>query len=152
MLKLYSNEMFNINDKAFVISHDTVYESTVVGTSADMRLLTVQLAAPVYGTMSVYSKNAFHDELTARSALYARNHQRFLKYKAEIKTLTDLLTFPLTHLIAGEDMDEQARQAYTVRAEELGYPLFDENSEDWALLQHATAPYQGKRLDTSSNI
>lgn len=137
MLKLYSNELFHINDKAFVISHDTIYEATVIGTSADMRTLTVQLAAPVYGTMTVYSKNAFHDELTARSALYARHHQQFMKYKEEIKTLDDLLAFPMNHIIAGEDMDEQARQAYTVRAEELGHPLFPANTDDADLLRHA---------------
>lgn len=99
--------------------------------------LTVQIDAPIYGTMTIYCKNAFHDELTARSAMYARNYQRFMDYKAEIKTLDDLLTFSLTHILAGEEMDELARQAYTARAKELGHPLFQPDTIDPDLLLHA---------------
>lgn len=148
MLKLYSDEIFQICDKAFIISHDTIYGGTVIGTSVTMNELTIQLDAPIYGTMTVYRKNAFHDELTARSALYARNHQRFMAYKEEIKTLDDLLAFPMTHILTGEDMDEQARQAYTVRAEELGHPLFPANTDDADLLRHAISQ-NNKPLDTS---
>lgn len=136
MLKLYSNETFRVLDTAFIIYQDNfIYKGQVIGSS--ITKLTVQIDAPIYGTMTIYCKSAFHDELTARSAMYARNYQRFMDYKAEIKTLDDLLTFSLTHILAGEEMDELARQAYTARAKELGHPLFQPDTIDPDLLLHA---------------
>lgn len=45
------------------------------------------------------------------------------KYKAEIKTIRDLIIFPLKHTVsyAEEYSDNAARQAYKERAAELGF-------------------------------
>lgn len=45
------------------------------------------------------------------------------KYKAEIKTIRDLIIFPLKHTVsnAEEYSDDAARRAYKERAEELGF-------------------------------
>lgn len=143
MLTMYSNESFEIGENVFVIYCDEVRPALITGKTVDpadakcAEHLDLKLGAPIYGSVTVRAHNAFHDELTARSALYARNFQRFMQYKAEIKDITDLLTFPMTHVITGEDMDEQARMAYTDRAKELGYPLIPENKDDADLLRHA---------------
>lgn len=143
MLNTHSKEVFDVGENIFVIYCDNVYPALITGTDIDPKdevcpqHLDLKLGAPIYGSVTVRTHNAFHDELTARSALYARNFQLFQKYKAEIKDITDLLTFPMTHVIAGEDMDEQARMAYTDRAKELGFPLIPENKDDADLLRHA---------------
>lgn len=143
MLTMYSNESFEIGENVFVIYCDEVRPALITGKTVDpadakcAEHLDLKLGAPIYGSVTVRAHNTFHDELTARSALYARNFQRFMQYKAEIKDITDLLTFPMTHVITGEDMDEQARMAYTDRAKELGYTLIPENKDDADLLRHA---------------
>ena len=45
------------------------------------------------------------------------------KYKAEIKTVRDLIIFPLEHTVsdAEEYSNDAARRAYKERAEELGF-------------------------------
>ena len=108
MLNTHSKEVFNVGENIFVIYCDNVYPALITGTDIDPkdevcpRHLDLKLGAPIYGSVTVRAHNVFHDELAARSAMYARNFQRFQKYKAEIKDLTDLLTFPMTHVIAGE--------------------------------------------------
>lgn len=55
----------------------------------------------------------------------------FLKvaeYKAEIKTIQDLIIFPLKYIVsyAEEYSDDAARRAYKERAEELGFTISKE--------------------------
>lgn len=49
------------------------------------------------------------------------------EYKAEIKTIQDLIIFPLKYIVsyAEEYSDGAARQAYIERAKELGYSVTD---------------------------
>lgn len=51
-----------------------------------------------------------------------------VEYKAEIKTIQDLIIFPLKYIVsdAEEYSDDAARRAYKERAEELGFTISKE--------------------------
>lgn len=62
---------------------------------------------------------------SCKKAIEERTKFLVKKYKAEIKTLNDLLRFPLDYNVgpADEYTNYEAITAYKERANELGYPL-----------------------------
>lgn len=116
---------FKVGNTVYFIYHDDIITGTVtdIQTNNERTVLTVKGDAPWYGTWNTFAENAFTDNCTARSELYAREHNRLKAYKAEIKDLTDLMRFAMRHNIADGDRDEAARLAFVSRAEELGYKL-----------------------------
>ena len=74
-----------------------------------------------YGTFTVLEDYIFATKEDAHKANIEASANIVRQYKAEIKTLKDLLEFPLTHCLAcGEDYtDYEAQRAYRIRANEL---------------------------------
>lgn len=116
---------FKTGNTVHFIHHEDIITGTVtdIQTNDGRTVLTVKGNAPWYGTWNTFAENAFTDNCTARSELYARQHNRLKAYKDEIKDLTDLMRFAMRYNIADEDRDEVARLAFVSRAEELGYKL-----------------------------
>ncbi len=74
-----------------------------------------------YGTFGVAENCVFATKEDAQKAYYKLSAKRVEQYKKEIKTLKDLLEFPLTHCLACGDeyTDYDAQRAYRIRANEL---------------------------------
>lgn len=74
-----------------------------------------------YGTFEVVEHRVFATKEDALKAYYRLSAKRVEQYKKEIKTLKDLLEFPLTHCLAcgNEYTDYDAQRAYRIRVAEL---------------------------------
>lgn len=127
--KYFSSERFQPGEACAIIHYDEVYNATVLSVDEDEKdaicpyHVTVKLGAPIYGTVTKRGCDVYHDAIAARSALYGRLHERLLRYKSEITDLHSLLQFALNHQLYGDMVDQEARLAFTMRADELGYPL-----------------------------
>ncbi len=77
-----------------------------------------------YGTFGTTEDRVFATKEEAHKASIEASAKLVGQYKAEIKTLKDLLEFPLKHCISGgeEYTNNEAEQAYRLRMHELtGY-------------------------------
>lgn len=75
------------------------------------------------GTCGALLKDIYPSIEVCREAVRKNFIDKVEKYKSEIKTVKDLIIFPLEHTVssAEEYSDEAARRAYKERAEELGF-------------------------------
>lgn len=92
-----------------------------------------------YGTVGRPEENIYETAKEAWDALFTICEKlgtvRKEEYRKEIQRLEDLIRFPLSHCICGdEDLDPAAREAYEERAEEIMEELknvpFDRNSKE----------------------
>ena len=75
------------------------------------------------GTCGSLLENLYPSFKTCKEAFLKEFADDVAQYKAEIKTIRDLIIFPLKHTVscAEEYSDNAARRAYEERAEELGF-------------------------------
>lgn len=73
------------------------------------------------GSFAATEECIFKTKEDALKAYKESSNKLIEKYKNEIKTLEDLIKFPLSHCIAcGEEYtEEEAREAYEIRAKEI---------------------------------
>ncbi len=73
------------------------------------------------GSFAATEECIFKTKEDALKAYKESSNKLIEKYKNEIKTLEDLIKFPLSHCIAcGEEYtEEEAREAYKIRAKEI---------------------------------
>ena len=76
-----------------------------------------------YGTETRAIESLYPPVDACKKAMEEESKQLIAKYKAEIKTLEDLIRFPLNHNVgsAEEYTNYEAIAAYKERANELGY-------------------------------
>lgn len=73
-----------------------------------------------YGTFYARIENIFNTKEEALEAAKSKSEKLVRKYMNEIKTLKDLLQFPLDHCFNGDEYtDYEAMEAYKRRATEL---------------------------------
>jgi len=74
-----------------------------------------------YGSFAATEECIFKTKEDAIKSYETSANKLVEKYKDEIKTLADLIKFPLSHCIAcGEEYtEEEAREAYKIRAKEI---------------------------------
>lgn len=75
------------------------------------------------GTCGASLENIYPSFKACQEAVRKTFIEKVEKYKAEIKTVRDLIIFPLEHTVsdAEEYSNDAARRAYKERAEELGF-------------------------------
>lgn len=75
------------------------------------------------GTCGALLENIYPSMKACQEAVRKTFIEEVEKYKAEIKTVRDLIIFPLEHTVsdAEEYSNDDARRAYKERAEELGF-------------------------------
>ena len=75
------------------------------------------------GTCGALLENIYPSMKACQEAVRKTFIEEVEKYKAEIKTVRDLIIFPLEHTVsdAEEYSNDAARRAYKERAEELGF-------------------------------
>lgn len=75
------------------------------------------------GTCGALLENIYPSFKACEGAVRKTFIENVEKYKAEMKTVMDLIVFPLEHIVssAEEYSDDAARRAYKERAEELGF-------------------------------
>lgn len=75
------------------------------------------------GTCGALLQNIYPLMEACQDAVQKKFIKEVEKYKAEIKTIRDLIVFPLEHTVssAEEYSNDAARRAYKERAEELGF-------------------------------
>lgn len=84
--------------------------------------------AKSYGEGGARFKDMFSTAKLAYEIVEKKENELIQKYCEEIKTLEDLINFPLSHCISGEEYTNwEARKAYELRAKEL---YFDCNFYD----------------------
>ena len=122
-----------INDNRKFKDNEIVYVNTTYNTAEQCRILFVQ---KVFETNElVYALRSLNNFVTFTAAeecifktkedavkSYEESTSKLVKkYKDEIKTLEDLVKFPLSHCIygGGKYMDKGAREAYKIKAKEI---------------------------------
>lgn len=75
------------------------------------------------GTCGALLENVYSSFKACEGAVRKAFIENVKKYKAEMKTVRDLIVFPLEHIVsnAEEYSDDAARRAYKERAKELGF-------------------------------
>lgn len=75
------------------------------------------------GTCGALLENIYPSFKACEGAVRKTFIEKVEKYKAEMKTVRDLIVFPLEHVVSDteEYSDDAARRAYKERAEELGF-------------------------------
>lgn len=75
------------------------------------------------GTCGALLENVYPSFKACKEAVQKTFIEKVEKYKAEMKTVRDLIIFPLKQTVsdAEEYSDDAARRAYKERAEELGF-------------------------------
>lgn len=113
---------FEKGEKGFVIYNDNVYPFTALMVSClPDEFVFAHFDAPFYGNATVRQTDCFLTEEDARACMNARNQKQIADYKKTITDVNSLLNFALTHVIAGENTDEQAKQAFVEAAVSMGY-------------------------------
>jgi len=111
---VYVNSTYNIAEKCkitkFVQKESSVNKSVYALKSLDN-----------LGSFAAIEECIFKTKEDALKAYKESSNKLIEKYKNEIKTLEDLIKFPLSHCIAcaEEYTEEEAREAYEIRAKEL---------------------------------
>lgn len=84
------------------------------------------------GTCGALLENIYPSMKACQEAVRKTFIEKVEKYKAEIKTVRDLIIFPLEHTVsdAEEYSNDAARRAYKERAEELGFITSKEMETD----------------------
>lgn len=121
---------YNVGDRLFFIDRitDTINECVVLRIFFDAfsREVVYTVHDEVFPSeLNQPEHNLFPTEEDAKTAKYSDDHKKLLDRKAEINSLDDLVRFPLNHPICGEQFDPIDRLAYKLRAEELGFNVFD---------------------------
>lgn len=117
-----SNHAFKKGEKGFVIYQDNVYSFTTLMVSHTPEdFLFVHFDPPFYGNATVRQTDCFPTENEAKVCLKNRQQKQVDDYKKLISDVNSLLNFALTHVIAGDDIDEQAKQAFMESAMSMGY-------------------------------
>lgn len=109
-----SHDKFTRGQNGFAIYQNAVYPITAV--SVTEGFVYAAFNESPYGHATVRDTDCFLAEDTARQCLANRIAQTVNQYKAEITDMYSLLQFTLNHVIAGEDTDEPARQAFLEKA------------------------------------
>jgi hypothetical protein len=72
-----------------------------------------------YGEAGSTVEDTFLTGPEARQAAVKRSDDLYDSYCREIKTVEDLVNFPLHHCLTGEDAEEEARRAYEKRLKDI---------------------------------
>ena len=68
----------------------------------------------------------------AQVAIQQKQNDQVAKYKNQIKTVDDLINFPLTHCFMGEEYtDDEVVRAYKERANELGFEIYQKQEVEY---------------------
>lgn len=116
-----SHDKFTRGQNGFAIYQNAV--SPITAVSVTDGFVYAAFNETPYGHATLQDTDCFLDENTARQCLANRIAQTVNQYKAEITDMYSLLQFALNHVIAGEDTDEPARQAFLEKAAALGYSM-----------------------------
>lgn len=107
---VYVNASWNVADKCYVMS------SFVDGGNQFYKIESYSLG----GVFTALEDSIFSTHKEALDAANAVFNKEVKKYKSEIKTVSDLIKFPLNHCLDGEEYtDYAAIEAYKKRASEL---------------------------------
>ena len=110
---------------------DIVYVNSMLGPADECKIINIFPADSEQGTNTYtvesnegWTYNALEDYmfLTEKDAIdvFEKSREELInKYKEEIKTVKDLITFPLVHCLCGEYANYESIEAYKIRAKEL---------------------------------
>lgn len=86
-----------------------------------------EIICNTYGTSTRRMKDLYPSLTAAYDAYFKKSIENTRKYKDEIKTIQDLVAFPLNHCLNGSEYtDYDAKTAYKQKAKELLGIEFDE--------------------------
>lgn len=109
---VYVNSPYHVGEKCKVTGHEKQKQST--------RVFYHVKSIDSIGCFAVPDDRVFATKEEALEAYKTEIENRVRRYKEEIKTLEDLLRFPLNHCFMGEEYtDYEAIRAYKERVKEL---------------------------------
>lgn len=107
---------------------DIVYVNSIFGPADKCKIINIFLtdSADIYTVESnegwTYNTPEDYMFLTEKDAIdvFEKSREELInKYKEEIKTVKDLIIFPLVHCLCGEYANYESIEAYKIRAKEL---------------------------------
>lgn len=108
---VYVNSTYHVAEKCEV--------SELAGWDVDVPMYSLH-SLENHGTFAATEDHIFRTKEAALKAYNEFRNKLIEEYKAEIRTLEDLLKFPLSHCFCGEEYtDYEARDAYIARLKEL---------------------------------
>lgn len=119
---------YKVNDEIYINTDCWTAEEAKIRTCIENESSTKQNVYIVdtrFGQVAIVEQDIYLTHEEASAAYEIKRDKIIYDYCKSIKSLEDLLKFPLDNILTGDDADEEAFEAYKIRARELTGISFD---------------------------